>query len=336
MASPAAQLTAPTTPVASQGGQAVISEKHGEHTFDKVILVHPSSKASCEIYLHGATVTSWKVMGSELLYLSPAAVFAPGKAIRGGIPVVFPQFGPGVLPQHGFARNSTWALGETSVVKGSGDISQSFTLEDNPTTRAVWPMHFKLTLTVLLKPTAISMQLRVQNLNSDGRPFSFTSLLHTYLGVEDISRTTIRGLQNRTFVDQLDEGVLEAESSPMVNFDCGEVDRIYIDGGLSSVSVNDGGNCELVLKTTNFKDFVVWNPHVAKTAKMADMPADDWKKFVCVEAGAINEPVTLQAGKTWEAAQGISIQMIPDSDVARMAAERATQRAIGQQQQGKL
>jgi glucose-6-phosphate 1-epimerase len=74
-----------------QGGQALVLVKHGEHEFEKVVLVHPAGKASVEIYLHGATVTSWKILGQEMLYLSPQAVFAPGKAIRGGIPVVFRQ-----------------------------------------------------------------------------------------------------------------------------------------------------------------------------------------------------------------------------------------------------
>lgn len=75
----------------AQGGQALVHVKHGEHEFEKVVLVHPAGKASVEIYLHGATVTSWKILGQEMLYLSPQAIFAPGKAIRGGIPVVFRQ-----------------------------------------------------------------------------------------------------------------------------------------------------------------------------------------------------------------------------------------------------
>ena len=76
---------------ASQGGQAVIQEQKGDHVMEKVVLVHPSAKASVEVYLQGATVTSWKILGQELLYLSPKASFAPNKAIRGGIPVVFRQ-----------------------------------------------------------------------------------------------------------------------------------------------------------------------------------------------------------------------------------------------------
>jgi len=298
--------------IGSSGGQALVQEKKGEHTFEKLVLVHPSAKASVDVYLHGATVTSWKILGQEMLYLSPTAIFAPGKAIRGGVPVVFPQFGPGPLPQHGFARNSLWTLGETHVVQATGDISTDLHLEDSEATRAVWPHAFRLTLTILLKPTSLSMQLKVDNRNpkEGGEPFSFTALLHTYLAVEDIARTRVLGLQNSRYVDQLEDNAIFDQVEEAVTFP-GEVDSKYLN--VNAARVNDGGNCELLLKTTGFRDMVVWNPHVKKTAGFADMPKDDWKKFVCVEAGVVQEPVTLQPGQTWEAAQGISIALLPET-----------------------
>jgi len=300
-----------SAPGQAGGGQALITEKHGDTEFQKVVLVHPTGKASCEIYLQGATVTSWKIFGQELLYLSPKAVFAPGKAIRGGIPIVFPQFGPGALPQHGFARNSVWTHGETSVIKSSGDISTTFTLRDSEATRSQWPHAFELTLTVLLKSTSLSMQLRVTNKNEDNKPFEFTSLLHTYLKVEHISKTTVRGLQGKSYVDQVDGNKLKEEKSESVIFQQ-EVDRKYRDVGNAPISVNDGGNCELQIKQTGFKDYVVWNPHIEKTSRMSDLPPSGWEHFVCVEAGAVMEPITLQAGESWEGAQGISLLMLPE------------------------
>jgi glucose-6-phosphate 1-epimerase len=242
------------------------------------------------------------VLGSELLYLSPSAIFAPNKAIRGGIPIVFPQFGAGGLPQHGFARTALWSLGASTVIRESGDISCTFTMEDSPTTRGVWPHHFQLVLTVVLKPTALSMQLRVRNLNGStagdntGRPFSFTALLHTYLGVEDIATTTVRGLQNRQYIDQADGLKYKEDRSEALIFE-GEVDRMYVAGAAAPLG---------------FKDMVVWNPHILKCERTADLPNDAWRKFVCVEAGSVVEPVTLAAGQTWEGAQGISLQMLPD------------------------
>lgn len=150
---------------------------------------------------------------------------------------------------------------------------------------------------------------------------AFTTLLHTYLCVDDILKTTVKGLQTRQYVDQVDGKAIKDERNESVVFR-EEVDRIYINGGAAPVRVNDGGNCELLLKTTGFSDYVVWNPHIAKTKGMADMPEDGYKKFVCVEAGQVAEPVVLKAGDTWEGAQGISIQLLTDSEVARTLAEQ--------------
>ncbi|XP_006823154.1 uncharacterized protein LOC102810077, partial [Saccoglossus kowalevskii] len=65
------------------------------------------------VHLHGATVLSWQCCGQEWLFVSKQAVYDNKKAIRGGIPVVFPNFGPWDLgPQHGFARISRWTLSQ--------------------------------------------------------------------------------------------------------------------------------------------------------------------------------------------------------------------------------
>lgn len=219
------------------------------------------------------------------------------------------------------------------MVQASGDISTEFILEDSPETLAVWPHKFRLTLTVLLKPTSLSMQLRVQNLNdaaAEGSAqkdasFNFTALLHTYLGADDISKTSVRGLQGKQYIDQLESDKskqLKTQQEELVRFP-GEVDAKYLD--CNAAWVRDGGNCELALRTTGFRDFVVWNPHIAKTAGMSDMPADAWKSFVCVEAGTVQTPVELQAGKQWEGVQGISIAMMPETQ------QQVAERTLGQQ-----
>jgi len=58
-------------------------------TGDHVTAKLPSGD-SCEVYLHGATVTSWKSASREHLWLSANAVMDGSKAIRGGVPVCFP------------------------------------------------------------------------------------------------------------------------------------------------------------------------------------------------------------------------------------------------------
>ena len=74
---------------------------------------------SCEIYLFGATVTSWRVDGSQnIIFVSKNAKLDGTKAIRGGIPVCFPQFGPWEFgARHGFARVSKeWKVASKPTV----------------------------------------------------------------------------------------------------------------------------------------------------------------------------------------------------------------------------
>lgn len=60
------------------------------HDNSRVNAVLPSGE-SIEVLLHGATVTSWKDRaGNERLWLSDAAKLDGSKAVRGGIPLVFP------------------------------------------------------------------------------------------------------------------------------------------------------------------------------------------------------------------------------------------------------
>src|SRR5688500_11788592 len=84
---------------------------------------------------HGAHVLSWvPAGGGERLFVSERSRPAPSVAVRGGVPVVFPQFASeGPLPKHGFARTATW-----DVVRAEAD-AVTLRLADSPETRALWP-----------------------------------------------------------------------------------------------------------------------------------------------------------------------------------------------------
>lgn len=82
---PAALVSTPGLP---EQAQVNIS-----HENSRVSAVLPTGE-SVEILLYGATVISWKDQnGDEKLWLSDAAKLDGSKAVRGGIPVVFPVRG---------------------------------------------------------------------------------------------------------------------------------------------------------------------------------------------------------------------------------------------------
>ena len=116
----------------------------GSGGLPKAMLRSADGAATAEVYQHGATLTSWAVGGRELLFLSPKAAFEAPKAIRGGVPVCFPQFamlGP-LASQHGFARNREWQVADLT------DSSVTLVLSSSEDTLALWPHPFQLEMTV--------------------------------------------------------------------------------------------------------------------------------------------------------------------------------------------
>jgi len=280
--------------------------EEGESGLPKVVL-QTNSGAKLEIYLNGGTVSSFKRGdGEELIFVSSKAVFQQGKAIRGGIPVCFPQFGPGELPQHGFARTSQFKIKESHVEHNGASVSVILLLEDNEETRKVWNHAFGLELVNTIEgekgKETFHQELRVTNRNKE-EPFSFTTALHTYFKVKDIFSTTVHGLKGITYIDKVNGGKKVEETSDNVAF-TGETDRVYLRVP-GDVHIQ-GKNETIILKRHNFPETIVWNLWTEKAKAMADMGDEDWKGFACAEAGFVESPVNLKGGQTWIGKQEIS------------------------------
>jgi glucose-6-phosphate 1-epimerase len=271
----------------------------GVNGLPKVILANPDGSRA-EVYLHGAHVTSWHPAGDEeRLYLSAASEFRDGAAIRGGVPVVFPQFSNGgPLPRHGFARNQAWEL--ISVGEGSA----RFQLRDSEATRAIWPQPFLAELTVTVCERQLSMELAITNRGE--QPFDFTAALHTYLRVDDIAATHLENLGGLKYFDAvLKQEKVQAQDA--LTFP-GEIDRVYFDA--TRVVVRDGQR-SLEVQHAGFPDGVIWNPGVELAAKLADLDPDGYRRFVCVEAAIFRAPIVLEAYQTWRGGQTLTVKPAP-------------------------
>ncbi len=268
----------------------------GSNDLPKVVLCHRSG-ARAEVYLHGAQVTSWTDPGgNELFFVSRESSFEAGCAIRGGIPVVFPQFGGGTLPQHGFARTSEWQLFRTEL--GEDDVvTAAFRLDDSPETRALWPHPFHLELGVQLDENALTIALAVRN---TGRaPFDFHAVLHTYFAVADIRQSAVYGLAGVSYIDALRENIREVEMHTALRF-AGETDRIYLQAPGALRLDDEGHGRSIRLSTVNMPDVVVWNPWIEKSRRMRDFGDDEYLRMVCVETGKMAAAYTLAGGEEWQ------------------------------------
>ncbi|KAL2497958.1 Galactose mutarotase-like superfamily protein [Abeliophyllum distichum] len=250
--------------------------------------------SEAEIYLFGGCVTSWKVASKDLLFVRPDAIFDGKKPISGGLPHCFPQFGPGAIQQHGFARNVNWSLVNSENVEGNPVITLE--LKDTPYSRSMWDYSFLALYKVTLHRNTLSTELRITN--TDEKPFSFTTALHTYFraSVTGASVTGLKGCKTLNKNPDPKNPVEGKEERDVVTFP-GFVDCVYLDAP-EELQLDNGLGDKITIKNTNWSDAVLWNPHLSMEAC--------YKDFVCVENAKIGQ-VELEHNQSWTATQLLSL-----------------------------
>lgn len=255
--------------------------------------------ASVTIALHGGTVVSWiPAAGKERLYLSDTAVFDALTPIRGGIPVIFPQFGSrGSLPRHGFARTRTW---QPTVARIGEDFAlATVRLSADASTQAIYAYDFVLELTVMVSADRLDVELEV--LNRGETPLTFSGALHTYLRVSEVETIQVEGLQGLRYFDALGNEEKTDRGCELIVEDA--VDRVYF--GSRGALLREPHRM-LLLRHDGFTDMVVWNPWETACAAIGDLPRDGFRRFICLESAVVEHPVTLAPGEEWIGRQSYS------------------------------
>ena len=258
----------------------------------------------CEarVFAHGAQVASWMPVGQRpVLFLSSRSAFAPGKAIRGGVPLCMPWFGARTddprpsgqaSPAHGIARTRSWRV-ERVGVDGAGRVHVELTLPMDDETRALWPWPLSAVLKVSLGDT---LELALQVRNTGVEAFDLEAALHSYLEVGDVTQVSLLGLEDSPYLDKLNAS-RDARSTNGPLRLLGETDSIFLDTGSAVTVVDPVLGRRIVVEKEGSPCTVVWNPWRAKATAMADLGEDLWARFVCVES-AVTRPraVRLQPG----------------------------------------
>jgi D-hexose-6-phosphate mutarotase len=249
-----------------------------------VKITTPWSEA--EVYLHGAHVTGFRKIGEPpLLFLSARSWFAEGKPIRGGVPVIFPWFGPRAgEPAHGLARTLPWDLMKTAAdPDGATTIRLRLPRELLKSEWADLRTEFILTVA-----DTLTMELIVTNESVD-QTVEIENCLHTYFRVGDISRVSLKGLSGAPFDDFAAgaHGARKLENDPVLHI-TQETNRVYPDH-TSAVEIRDESSKRTIrVEKINSLSTVVWNPWT--TQKLPDDfdPAEH-KNMVCVESGNVKQ-----------------------------------------------
>lgn len=278
-------------------GKAGVSFAAGRNGMPLVRLATHAGEA--DVYLHGAHVTRFEKKGQpQVLFMSAQSLFQEDKAIRGGIPVIFPWFGPrkpdpvGKSPMHGFARLSQW---QVQSAEQQGDVAAvTLLLTPNELARSLWPNDFKLTYTVTLDRDVLKLDLTVTNTGAEG--FAFEEALHTYFAVGDVRHVSVEGLAHTTYLDKTDNMTEKSQDASPIQF-TSEADRVYL-AAQGTCTINDPGlRRRIVVEKEHSDATVVWNPWIAKAKAMADFGDDEWPNMLCVETCNVGpHAVTLAPG----------------------------------------
>jgi len=241
--------------------------------------------STSDIYLFGGVVTSYVKEGVEYIAVRPDAKTDGSKPISGGLSHCWPQFGPGEIQQHGFARNVNWAI------ESQTDTSVELSLVPSDYTKEMWDKEFKCTFTVTLEDDQLSTKMNVDNVGAEDS-FDFQAALHSYFTVSSLENLEIAGsFQGKEFLNKMvgDEGEMQTEDREAITIS-EEYDRVYM--GVNDPVLNDKGTGKAlsVLNTAGYDDTVLWNPYGDEGM--------GYNNFVCVESVKFDK-VTLAAGESW-------------------------------------
>lgn len=247
--------------------------------FPALLISTPFSKAA--ISLFGGQVLSFVPGGfDDVLWVSPTSK-RPPDPIRGGIPICWPYFAkqgqPPDAPQHGLVRTMQWSVTHAQQ-NPDGEIVLALAPPELPEVT----MGLMLTMRI---GRALEQALTTVNLGAE--TVRFTQAFHTYFKVGDASRVTVTGLDGLTYSDKFDnfnEHAQQGDWNLQDARDPGRSDRIYMNAGNQFELIDPAAQRRITLTTSGSKTLVVWNPGEEFIKAFADLPADGWRHYVCLEA----------------------------------------------------
>ena len=255
----------------------------GNGGLPKIRVTAPS--ASAEIYLHGAQLTSWRpVNAEEVIFLSEHSNWQDGRAIRGGIPVCFPWFRSKAddpsAPAHGVVRTKEWKL--ESANRDGESVVVVCSTESDESTQRWWPHAFRLVHKLSIGE---SLRLELNVTNTGQTHFRFEEALHTYFRVSQAEKVSIRGLDQITYLDNIDGNRRKNQSGDLIF--TAKTDNAYLDVPSPAELIDPAFGRRIRTEKVNSATTVVWNPWQEGAASLSDLGDDEWRQFACVEASNI-------------------------------------------------
>lgn len=264
-------------PVLNQISPYITQRQTGE--LPVVVITHPKVRAA--VTLQGAHLVAWQPSGEKpVIWLSEKTLWANGKAIRGGVPLCWPWFGPAGNPAHGFARNLPWTL--SAHDENEHSVMLTFMLQSSEQTKKLWPHGF-----TLFARFRFSDSCEIE-LEAHG-DFEATAALHSYFSVADSAEVTVSGL-GPDYIDKVRDGAVGHAADGQQTYEQ-RVDRVHTQPADCSLLNDRAGNRVIEVHHHYQSDVVTWNPGAELSCSMSDMPNEGYKTMVCVETARISRPL---------------------------------------------
>ncbi|WP_099350429.1 D-hexose-6-phosphate mutarotase [Erwinia amylovora] len=244
-----------------------------------MVITHPKVRAA--VALQGAHLVAWQPSGEKpVIWISDKNPLRDGKAIRGGVPVCWPWFGPAGEPAHGFARNLPWEL--SAHDENEQCVMLTLALKSSEKTRKLWPHNF-----TLFARFRLGERCEIE-LEAHGE-FESTAALHSYFAVADIDGVSVSCL-GPNYIDKVKDGLTGTSDDGVQTYPhC--TDRIYTQPENRSIISDKSGERVIEVHHHHHSDVVTWNPGPERSCSMADMANEGYKTMVCVETAHISQPM---------------------------------------------
>lgn len=270
-----------------------------------------NAHSTARIALQGAHLMTWQPHGQEpVIWLSKFAKFAPGKSIRGGVPICWPWFGAHAteskFPGHGFARTVMWEVLETRELPENATFIRCGLIETDAT-RAQWPYPCSVQVEFTIGKT-LRVELVTRNIGT--HPFTLGEALHTYFHISDVGQMTIRGLENSEYMDKAGGASVLRKQLNGIKIES-EVDRVYLNTTADCIIKDSGLKRAIRIAKQGSHSTVVWNPWTEKADKMGDFGPEGHRGMVCVEsANALESVVNVAPGTSHHLAVLYSVEAL--------------------------
>lgn len=268
----------------------------------RVDLCH--NEAKLELYLQGAHVTSYQPSAKhDVLWMSESAVYAPGKSLRGGIPLCWPWFGPhpdnSSRPQHGYARTADFSVLSTSADAASTTIILA--LDPATAPFAEWQNRARLEVEIRLSD---SLWMEIRTVNCSDSTLTVSNALHSYFSIAGLHGVTLPALTGLSYLDK-PQRYKQLEQTEALEIS-GEVDRVYLAPPAEIELLDATRQSTTSISSWGNNNLVVWNPGAAIAKTMADLDDQGFEQMLCIEpANALEQAVRLKPGECHRLGQEI-------------------------------